>query len=248
MTFRSVIDGNMHHITPEFALEFQRELQPDIAMVLDHCARGDADPDTVRNAHRRTLDWARRSRDLHESWGGASRGQALFAIVQGGTDEALRAESAETLARMDFDGYGIGGLSVGEAPEQTTAALQASLDHLPRDRIRYMMGVGMPDDIRAAARAGVDLFDCVIPTRHGRNTQAFTTEGSLNLRNLKHAEDPRPLEESCACYTCGQFSRAYLRHLSVAGEMLGAVLLSIHNVHHYQDLMAGLRREAEGGG
>ncbi len=248
VTFRSVFDGNLHQISPVFALEFQRELQPDIAMVLDHCARGDADPDTVRKAHRRTLDWARRSRDLHESWGGASRGQALFAIVQGGTDEELRAESAETLSGMDFDGYGIGGLSVGEAPEKTTAALQASLEHLPRDRLRYMMGVGMPDDLRAAARAGVDLFDCVIPTRHGRNTQAFTTEGSLNLRNLKHAEDPRPLEESCACYTCGRFSRAYLRHLSVAGEMLGAVLLSIHNVHHYQDLMAGLRREAEGGG
>ena len=244
--FRSVIDGNMHHITPEHALEFQRELGPDIAMVLDHCVRGDADQDEVLDAHRRSLEWARRSRDLHESWGGASRGQAVFGIVQGGTDRELRAESACSLAGLEFDGYAIGGLSLGETPEQTAAALDASLENLPADRIRYLMGVGMPDDIRTAARAGTDLFDCVIPTRHGRNCQAFIKDGFFNMRNLVHAEDPRPIDQSCACYTCGHFSRAYLRHLSVAGEMLGAVLLTIHNVHHYQQMMVELRREAEG--
>lgn len=246
VAFRSVIDGNMHHITPEQALQFQRELGPDIAMVLDHCARGDADRQTITAAHRRTLDWARRSRDLHESWGGAARGQAVFGIVQGGTDLELRAASARALRELGFDGYAVGGLSVGEGPEQTGAALQAALRELPEDSIRYLMGVGMPGDIRKAVAAGVDLFDCVIPTRHGRNCQAMTRDGPLNLRNLKHAEEPGPLEESCACYTCSRFSRAYLRHLSVAGEMLGAMLLTIHNLQHYQDLMADLRREAEG--
>ena len=236
----------MHHITPEQALEFQRELGPDIAMVLDHCVRGDADGDAILDAHRRSLDWARRSRDLHESWGGAARGQALFGIVQGGRDQDLRRESARTLSEMDFDGYAIGGLSVGETPEQTGLALDASIEQLPKNRIRYLMGVGMPDDIRKAVRAGIDLFDCVIPTRHGRNHQAFTSTGVRNMRNLQFADDSGPLDDSCPCYTCSRFSRAYLRHLSVAGEMLGAVLLTIHNLHHYQDLMAKLRREAEG--
>jgi len=245
VTFQSVIDGNMHRITPRSVLEFQRDLGPDIAMVLDHCAPGDADSAEVREAHERTLRWARIAADLHHEWGGPARGQAVFGIVQGGTNPDLRAASAEALVAMEFDGYAIGGLSVGETKAQMTVALDAAAQALPADRIRYMMGVGMPDDLVNATRQGVDMFDCVIPTRFGRNNQALTPEGTMKMRNRQWAEDSRPLLEDCTCYTCRTFSRAYLRHLAVAREMLGAVLLSIHNIHFLQQLMARIRREAE---
>jgi queuine tRNA-ribosyltransferase len=247
VTFQSVIDGSTHRCTPESVLTFQRQLGPDIAMVLDHCPPGDADRDYQRAAHERTLRWARAARDLHASWGGAARGQAVFGICQGGVDPGLRAESAQALAAMDFDGYAIGGLSVGETKQQMAVALDACIGHLPADRIRYMMGVGQPEDLLAATAQGVDLFDCVIPTRHGRNHTAFGRGGaSLKLRNAQYADDPGPLVDGCACYTCRRFSRAYLRHLATADEMLAGILLSIHNIHFLQDLMRGIRARAEG--
>lgn len=241
VTFQSVIDGSTYRITPESVLETQRDLGPDIAMVLDQCPPGNADRDLVHVAAKRTLDWARRSRDLHESWGGSSRGQAVFGIVQGGTDPELRQSHAESMAALEFDGYAVGGLSVGETKEQMTLALGSALPALPKDRIRYLMGVGTPTDFETATAAGVDLFDCVTPTRHGRNYQAFTRDGILNMRNLQFAEDVDPVQEGCTCYTCRTFSRAYLRHLSVAREILAGTLLTIHNLHYFQDLMAEIR-------
>jgi queuine tRNA-ribosyltransferase len=200
----------------------------------------------VRAAHRRTLLWAERARAVHEEWGGSARGQALFGIVQGGTDPGLRAESAERIAALDFDGIAIGGLSVGETKEQMAVALQTSVAHLPRDKIRYMMGVGRPDDLLAATAAGIDLFDCVIPTRHGRNHEALGPDGTvLKLRNAQYADDGRPLVEGCGCYACRRFARAYIRHLAVANEMLAGILLSLHNLHFLQDLMRAIRARAE---
>jgi queuine tRNA-ribosyltransferase len=247
VTLRSVVDGSTVRLTPAAALEAQRLLGSDIAMVLDECPRGDADPEVVERAHRRTLAWAAQQREQHERWGGASRGQALFGIAQGGVDPALRAASARALRALDFDGYAVGGLSVGESKADAARALDAALAELPTDRIRYLMGVGTPDDIRAAAARGVDLFDCVIPTRHGRFHEAFTGEGRLKMRNARHATDLGPLDPACSCYTCTTFSRAYLRHLAVAGEILGGILLSLHNLHFFQGVMAQLRRQAEGG-
>ena len=244
VTFNSVIDGSKHRCTPESVLTFQKQLGPDIAMVLDHCPPGDSDEGLQRTAHERTLRWARQARDLHDSWGGSSRGQAVFGICQGGTNLGLRAESAEKLAAMDFDGYAIGGLSVGETKVQMATALEACVDHLPENKIRYMMGVGMPEDLLDATAKGVDMFDCVIPTRHGRSHTAFAPGGGyIKMRNLKYADDPTPLVEGCACYCCRNYSRAYLRHLSVADEMLGGILLSIHNIHFLQDLMRSIREQ-----
>jgi queuine tRNA-ribosyltransferase len=247
VTFQSVIDGSTHRCTPESVLAFQRQLGPDIAMVLDHCPPGDGDASTQREAHERTLRWARRARDLHETWGGSARGQAVFGICQGGTDPELRAQGAQAMAAMDFDGYAIGGLSVGETKQQMAVALRACVEHLPPQKIRYMMGVGTPEDLLEATAQGVDMFDCVIPTRHGRNHTAFGADGvSLKLRNAQYADDPEPLVAGCACYTCSKYSRAYLRHLAVADEMLAGILLSIHNIHFLQDLMRSIRARAEG--
>lgn len=245
VTFQSVIDGSTHRCTPESVLTFQRQLGPDIAMVLDHCPAGDAPPDYQRAAHERTLVWARQARDVHEQWGGSARGQAVFGICQGGTNPELRAASAQALAAMEFDGYAIGGLSVGETKQQMAVALASCIDELPRHKIRYMMGVGMPEDLLSATSAGVDLFDCVVPTRHGRNHTAFGANGTtLKLRNSQYADDPRPLVEHCGCTTCRTFSRAYLRHLAVADEMLAGILLSLHNIHFLQDLMRSIRARA----
>ena len=244
VTFQMSVDGSTHHCTPESVLTFQKQLGPDIAMVLDHCPPGDAEAALQRVAHERTLRWARQARDLHDRWGGADRGQAVFGICQGGTDPELRAASAAALAAMDFDGYAIGGLSVGETKKQMATALDACVDELPKDKLRYMMGVGMPEDLVAATAQGVDLFDCVIPTRHGRSHTAFAPDGKpIKMRNAQYADDPGPLVEGCACYTCRNFSRAYLRHLSVADEMLGGILLSLHNIHFLQDLMRSIREQ-----
>lgn len=241
VTFRSIIDGDEKRLTPESALTVQRDLGPDIAMILDECAAGDASPEVVRRAHERTLTWARRARDLHDSWGGAERGQALFGIVQGGTDPGLRRASADAMVALDFDGYAIGGLSVGETKDRMAIALDAAATRLPAERVRYLMGVGTPEDFTLATAAGIDLFDCVTPTRHGRNHQAFTRDGMVKLRNARHAEDDGPLDSACTCYTCRNFSRAYLRHLAVSKEMLAGILLSLHNVHYFQDLMRAIR-------
>ena len=244
VTFQMSVDGSTHRCTPESVLTFQQQLGPDIAMVLDHYPPGDAAPELQQAAHQRTLLWARRARDLHDQWGGAGRGQAVFGICQGGTDPALRAESAAALAAMEFDGYAIGGLSVGETKKQMATALDACVDHLPTNQLRYMMGVGMPEDLVSATAQGVDMFDCVIPTRHGRSHTAFAADGkTIKMRNAQYADDPRPLVEGCQCYTCRKYTRAYLRHLSVANEMLAGILLSIHNIHFLQDLMRSIREQ-----
>ncbi len=245
VTFQSVIDGNTIRLTPEKVLEIQRDLGPDITMVLDQCHPADAPPELIRTAHQRTLAWACRSQKLHQSWGGAGRGQAVFGILQGGVDTELRQQAALALAELPMDGYAIGGLSVGETKAQMDLALESAVPHLPTDKVRYLMGVGMPADLWTASRAGIDLFDCVTPTRHGRNNQAFTRDGILKMRNLKHAQQEEPLDHNCSCHTCRNFSRAYLRHLCVCGEMLAGILLTLHNIHYFQDVMADIRRRAE---
>lgn len=246
VTFRSTIDGSEQRLTPQSALAIQRDLGPDIAMVLDECPPGDGDPAVVRRAHERTLLWARVQRDVHDRWGGSARGQALFAIVQGGTDPELRERAARELVALEFDGYAVGGLSVGETKEQMRTALAAAVPILPQDKVRYLMGVGTPEDFEVATREGIDLFDCVTPTRHGRNHEAFTSDGNLKLRNAQWATDARPLDPGCECYTCRTYSRGYLRHLAVSNEMLCGILLSLHNIAYFQAIMLRLRAEAGG--
>jgi queuine tRNA-ribosyltransferase len=234
--FRSHIDGRLLELSPERAVRIQENLGSDIAMCLDECPAGGADPEVMRSAVRRTILWAERCRAAHRR-----ADQALFAIVQGGTDVGLRAECAEALVRLDFPGYALGGFSVGETEQQMTAALAPSADVLPAGKPRYLMGVGRPVDLLNAIAAGVDLFDCVLPTRNGRNASAFTADGPLRLRNAKHQRDPGPIESGCDCYTCRRFSRAYLHHLFAADEMLGPTLLTLHNLAYYMRLMREAR-------
>ncbi len=233
--FRSHIDGRLVEISPERAVEIQERLASDVAMTLDHVVALPNDWEVVADATERTLHWAKRCQDA------ARRAdQALFAIVQGGLDPDLRTKCAERLVEMDFAGYAIGGLSVGETPDEMYRALDAAVPALPGDRPRYLMGVGRPEDLLEAIRRGVDLFDCVMPTRNGRNAMAFTDRGGLRLRNLQYERDESPLEECCPCPACRR-SRGYLRHLFMAGEMLGPILLSIHNITYYQRLLADAR-------
>lgn len=233
--FQSHVDGRSLELTPERAVQVQEALGADVAMVLDHVVGLPAPAESVRDAADRTVRWAERCRRA-----ATREDQALFAIIQGGLDADLRARCAERLGAMDFRGYAVGGLSVGETPEEMLRALRATVPHMPADRPRYLMGVGRPQDLVEAVRCGVDLFDCVMPTRNGRNAMAFTDAGPLRLRNLQYERDDGPLEEGCPCPAC-QRSRAYVRHLFMAGEMLGPVLLSIHNVTYYQRLMAQAR-------
>src|SRR6516225_6944904 len=235
--FRSHIDGTLLELSPEKAVAIQEKLGSDIAMCLDECPPAGTSPDYLREAVRRTIHWAERCRTAHRR-----PDQALFAIVQGGTDLELRAECAEALRRLDFPGYALGGFSVGETPEQMAQALGPTTALLPSDRPRYLMGVGRPQDVLAGVAAGIDMFDCVLPTRNGRNAQAFTADGVLRMRNARHRRDSGPLESGCQCYTCSRFSRAYLHHLFLAEEMLGPTLLSLHNVAFYCRLMAEARR------
>ncbi|MDB5312419.1 MAG: tRNA guanosine(34) transglycosylase Tgt [Gemmataceae bacterium] len=240
--FRSHIDGSPLELTPERAVEIQQNLGSDIAMVLDQCPPGDAGPDVIRAAVHRSVRWAERCRTHH-----TRADQLLFAIVQGGTNLALREECARELVAMDFPGYALGGFSVGEGPDAMHAALPACAALLPEHKPRYLMGVGRPEDLLAGVAAGVDMFDCVMPTRNGRNALAFTDSGPLRLRNACHRRDPAPVESGCPCYCCATFSRAYLHHLFAADEMLGPTLLSLHNVAFYLRLMAAARRAvAEG--
>lgn len=233
--FRSHIDGSLFELSPERAVEIQEQLGSDVAMVLDHVTRLPCESSLVADACERTIRWARRCRDA------ARRAdQAQFAIVQGGLDERLRIDCAESLTKLDFPGYAIGGLSVGETPAEMYQILEITCPVLPNDRPRYLMGVGRPEDLLEAIRRGVDLFDCVMPTRNGRNGLAFTDEGPLRLRNQKHQTDGRPLDERCPCPAC-QHSRGYLRHLFMAGEMLGPILLTAHNLTYYQRLLSGAR-------
>jgi queuine tRNA-ribosyltransferase len=240
--FRSHIDGSLLDLTPERAVAIQENLGADIAMCLDECPPGDSPPEVVREAVRRTILWAERCRDAHRR-----AHQALFAIVQGGTDLGLRTGCAEALARLGFAGYALGGFSVGETPTQMAAVLGPCAALLPADRPRYLMGMGRPSDLLAAVACGVDLFDCVLPTRNGRNASAFTADGPLRLRNARHKRDPAPIESGCLCYTCRHFSRAYLHHLFLADEMLGPTLLSLHNVAFYCRLMDEVRQAVRDG-
>jgi len=240
--FHSHIDGKKLELTPERAVEIQQNLGSDIAMVLDECPPGNAGPEIIRNAVRRSTLWAERCQRHH-----TRSGQALFAIVQGGTDLALRAESARELVAMDFPGYALGGFSVGESPTSMHEALPECVSFLPEQKPRYLMGVGRPEDLLIGVAAGIDLFDCVMPTRSGRNALAFTADGTLRFRNARHRRDPAPLESDCPCYTCANFSRAYLHHLFSADEMLGPTLLSLHNVAYYLRLMAEARSAIDGG-
>jgi queuine tRNA-ribosyltransferase len=236
-SFKSHIDGTPLELTPERAVEIQQNLGSDIAMVLDECPPADSDPATMRAAVTRSVRWAQRCQAHH-----TRAGQALFAIVQGGLNLDLRAECARELVAMDFPGYALGGFSVGEAPEAMHAALPACAALLPEGKPRYLMGVGRPQDLLAGVAAGIDMFDCVMPTRNGRNALAFTADGPIRLRNAKHRRDSGPVESGCACYCCANYSRAYLHHLFAADEMLGPTLLSLHNVAYYLRLMRDARR------
>lgn len=240
--FRSHIDGTLFDLSPERAVEIQEELGSDIAMCLDECPGGTCEPKVLREAVRRTIVWAKRCRDKHRR-----PDQALFGIVQGGTDLELRAECAQQLIPLDFPGYALGGFSVGESPELMVQALGPAASLLPENKPRYLMGVGRPRDLLDGVAAGIDMFDCVLPTRNGRNAGAFTMDGPLRFRNARFALEEAPLEEGCSCYTCRHFSRAYLHHLFQGKEMLGPSLLSLHNIAFYCRLMAETRAAIECG-
>ncbi len=235
-SFRSHLDGNLFELSPERAVAIQEALGSDVAMVLDHVVALPNEPHVVREAAERSIRWAIRCRAAQKR-----PDQALFAIVQGGLDPGLRVESARRLAELDFPGYAVGGLSVGESPEEMYQVLDATVPALPADRPRYLMGVGRPQDLLEAIRRGIDLFDCVLPTRNGRNALAYTHEGPVRLRNLQYERDLRPLDAGCPCPAC-RHSRGYLRHLFMAGEMLGPMLVSAHNLTFYQRLLALARR------
>ncbi|MBI3861553.1 MAG: tRNA guanosine(34) transglycosylase Tgt [Planctomycetia bacterium] len=237
VVFRSHIDGSLLELSPERAVLIQEQLGADCIMCLDECPPHEVSAERVRAAVDRTTRWATRCRDAQR------RGdQALFGIVQGGTFRELRERSAEGLLPLDFPGYAVGGLSVGESPKQMYETLDWTVPLLPADRPRYLMGVGRPIDLIEAVLRGIDLFDCVLPTRNGRNASAFTHEGVLRLRNQKFQRDDGPLDPNCSCPVCRQFSRGYLRHLFIVNEMLGPILLSWHNLAYYQQLLAGLRQ------
>ncbi|PWR20089.1 tRNA guanosine(34) transglycosylase Tgt [Zavarzinia compransoris] len=240
VTFQSHIDGSKHAMSPERSIEIQRLLDSDIAMQLDECVALPATRDEAARAMELSLRWARRSKTAFYA-SEPPPGRAIFGIVQGGTDADLRRASAEGLVEIGFPGYALGGLAVGEPQAEMFATIAATTPHLPGDKPRYLMGVGKPADIVGAVARGIDMFDCVIPTRSGRNGQAFTRSGALNIRNAKFAEDKRPLDERCHCPACRAYSRAYLHHLVKAEEILGAMLMTAHNLRHYQDLTAGLR-------
>lgn len=241
VAFKSHLDGSRHMLTPERSMEIQRLLGSDIVMAFDECPPNGVDRDRAEASMLRSTRWARRSRDGFDSGEAHAARAALFGIQQGSLDERLRAHSAAALIDIGFDGYAIGGLAVGEGQAAMFGVLDYAPGQLPADKPRYLMGVGKPDDLVGAVARGVDMFDCVLPTRSGRNGQAFTWHGPVNIRNAKHAEDQRPLDESCDCPVCTTWSRAYLHHLVRSGEMLGAMLMTQHNLHFYQALMAGMR-------
>jgi queuine tRNA-ribosyltransferase len=235
--FRSHIDGAEYLLTPERAMEIQRLLGSDIQMVLDECPAFGASESDIEKSLALSMRWAARSKTAF----GTQLGRACFGIVQGGVFPRLRERSARELIAIGFDGYAVGGLAVGEGQQAMLETLDATVPHLPADRPRYLMGVGKPDDVVGAVMRGIDMFDCVLPTRSGRNGQAFTRNGPLNLRNARHAEDPAPLDPECACPACRGYSRAYLHHVVKAGEIIASMLLTWHNLTFYQDLMCDLR-------
>ena len=239
--FSSHLDGSKHMLTPERSMEIQRLLGSDIVMAFDECPRADEPRDVIARSMEMSMRWAKRSRDGFDSGGDHAARSALFGIQQGALDQELRNQSAQALREVGFDGYAIGGLAVGEGQEAMFATLDFAPGQLPEDKPRYLMGVGKPDDLVGAVERGVDMFDCVLPSRSGRNGQAFTWTGPLNIRNAKHAEDTGPLDERCTCPVCATYSRAYLHHLVKSGEMLGAMLMTEHNLSFYQQLMQGMR-------
>ena len=239
--FRSHIDGSKHMLTPERSMEIQRLLGSDIVMAFDECPRADRPRDEIAASMEMSMRWARRSRDGFDAGGDHAGRSALFGIQQGALDEELRKISAEKLMEVGFDGYAIGGLAVGEGQEAMFATLDFAPGQLPEDSPRYLMGVGKPDDLVGAVERGVDMFDCVLPSRSGRNGQAFTWNGPLNLRNARFAEDQEPLDNRCRCDTCATYSRAYLHHLVKSQEILGAMLMTEHNIAFYQQLMQAMR-------
>ena len=242
VSFRSHLDGSLHFLSPELAIEVQKSLGADIIMPLDECAPYPATTDYLQRSLGLTLKWAERSRVAHPN------GQpALFGILQGGTDKALRDRAATALQKIGFDGYALGGLAVGEPKALMYETVAHTTPLLPVDRPRYLMGVGTPEDLVESVMRGVDMFDCVMPTRHGRTGSLFTSQGRINIKGAAHASDERPLDPACDCYTCRHFSRAYLRHLFMAGEILGLRLNTLHNLHFYLTLMQQIRQAIEDG-
>ncbi len=235
--FSSHIDGSKHMLTPERSMEIQRLLGSDIVMCFDECPALPADRKTIEESMRLSMRWAARSREAF----GDRPGHALFGIQQGGLEEDMRGESAEALREIGFDGYAVGGLAVGEGQEAMFACLDYAPDMLPTDKPRYLMGVGKPDDIVGAVKRGIDMMDCVLPSRSGRTGQAFTRRGVVNIKNARHADDPRPLDEACSCPACSSYSRAYLHHVFRSNEMISGMLLTWHNLQYYQDIMSGMR-------
>ena len=242
VVFKSPIDGSKVELTPEISMDVQRKLGSDIVMIFDECTPYPATEEQARTSMELSLRWAKRSKDAH-----ADNPSALFGIVQGGMYEHLRDESLEGLVDIDFDGYAIGGLSVGEPKEEMLNVLDHLSHKMPSDKPRYLMGVGKPEDLVEAVRRGIDMFDCVMPTRNARNAHLFTSKGVIKIRNAFHKEDTAPLDDQCDCYTCKNFSRSYLHHLDRCKEMLGAQLNTIHNLRYYQNLMRGLRQAIEQG-
>jgi queuine tRNA-ribosyltransferase len=244
VTFKSHIDGSTHHLTPKRSIEVQNKLGADIVMAFDECPPANAERIYQEQAVARTLRWARECKDAHQR----SADQSLFGIVQGGTHLDLRERCTQKLLELDFPGYAIGGLAVGEGFDAMVQILTHTTPLLPQNKPRYLMGVGFPRDIATAVAAGVDMFDCVLPTRNGRNAYAFTAAGPLRLRNSKFTADPGPIETGCDCYACRNFSRGAIRHFFFAAEMLGPVLVSVHNMGFYQRFMADIRRAISAGG
>jgi queuine tRNA-ribosyltransferase len=240
VVFQSPVDGATIELTPERSMQVQRELGSDIVMIFDECTPYPATREEARSSMELSLRWAERSKQAHR--GNAS---ALFGIVQGGMYPDLREQSAKALTTMAFDGYAIGGLSVGEPEDERNHILENTVPHLPQQQPRYLMGVGKPEDIVEAVRRGVDMFDCVIPTRNARTGFLYTRNGILRIRNSQYQDDTRPVDENCSCYTCRNYSRSYLRHLDKCGEILGSRLNTIHNLHYYQDLMREIREAIE---
>ena len=237
VTFRSHIDGSRHELTPERSMDIQRMLDANITMAFDECTPFPATVEQATQSMQLSMRWAARSKDAFVE----RNGYGLFGIVQGGVYRELREQSCEALKTLGFDGYAIGGLAVGEGQEAMFDVLDYTPGFLPEDRPRYLMGVGKPDDLVGAVMRGIDMFDCVLPTRSGRTSQAFTRFGAINLRNTRHKDDQRPLDEYCTCPACKDYGRAYLHHLVKTGEILGAMLLTWHNLHYYQELMTGIR-------
>lgn len=236
VTFKSPINGSKVYLDPETSMQVQRDLGSDIVMIFDECTPYPATPDQARKSMELSLRWAKRSKDAH-----GDNPSALFGIVQGGMYEGLRSESLKGLVEIDFDGYAIGGLSVGEPKEDMLRILDYLTPEMPQNKPRYLMGVGTPSDLVEAVRRGIDMFDCVMPTRNARNGHIFTFQGVIKLRNAKYRDDTNPLDPTCDCYTCRNFSRSYLHHLDKCNEMLGAQLNTIHNLRHYQLLMSNMR-------